>query len=74
MTFVFFSFIHISTNDQISFLFMVEYCFIYIYTTYSLSIHLLRTFWLLPCPGCCKQCCNEHWGKCVFLNYDFVRA
>ena len=17
---------------------------------------------LLPCPGCCKQCCSEHWG------------
>ena len=21
---------------------------------------------LLPCPGCCKQCCNEHWGVCIF--------
>ena len=20
---------------------------------------------LLPCPGCCKQCCDEHWGTRV---------
>ena len=26
------------------------------------------TFKLLPCPGYCKQCCNEQWGACVFLN------
>ena len=22
---------------------------------------------MLPCPGCCKQCYNEHWGACVFV-------
>ena len=40
MTFVFFSFIHISTNDQISFLFMVEYCFIYIYIPHILYLFI----------------------------------
>ena len=25
------------------------------------------TFRLLPCPGYCKQCCNEHWGAWIFL-------
>ena len=29
---------------------------------------------LLPCPSCCKQCCNEHCGMCVFFNYDFLSA
>ena len=23
---------------------------------------------MLPCPGYCKQCCNEHWGTCVSFN------
>ena len=26
---------------------------------------------LLPCLGYCKQCCYEHWGACIFLNYCF---
>ena len=29
---------------------------------------------LLPCPDYCKQCCNEHWGTCMFLNYGFLRV
>ena len=32
------------------------------------------TFRLLPRPGYCKQCCNEHWGACVFLNYGFLKV
>ena len=24
---------------------------------------------LLPCPGCYKQCCDEHWGVCVPFNH-----
>ena len=28
-------------------------------------------FRLLPWPGHCKQCCNDHWGACAFLNYGF---
>ena len=27
---------------------------------------------LLPCPGCYKQCCDEHWGTCVSLNSSFL--
>ena len=29
------------------------------------------TFGLLPCPGYCRQCCNEHWGTWIFWNYGF---
>ena len=29
------------------------------------------TFRLLPCPGYYKQCCSEHWGTYISLNYDF---
>ena len=24
--------------------------------------------------SCCKQCCNEHWGTCIFFNYGFLRV
>ena len=40
--------------------------------------HLLYPFvcqWafrLLPWPGSCKECCNEHWSACVLLNYGFL--
>ena len=27
-----------------------------------------RTSRLLPCPGYCKQCCNEHWGTHVLKS------
>ena len=27
---------------------------------------------LLPCPGYCKQCCDEHWGICVSFNSGFL--
>ena len=45
---------------------------LYICTTTSLSIRLSMGIRLLPWPGYCKQCCNEHWGACVFLNYGFL--
>ena len=35
-----------------------------------LSIHHW-TSRLLPCPGCCKQCSNEHWDAYVFEKCDF---
>ena len=49
---------------------MAQFCFflwlsnvpVYICTIYSLSILRWWTFRLLPCPGCCKQCCNEYQG------------
>ena len=30
------------------------------------------TFWLLPCPGYYKQCCDEHWGTRVYFNSGFL--
>ena len=30
------------------------------------------TFMLFPRLGCCGQCCYEHRGACIFLNYSFV--
>ena len=29
-------------------------------------------FRLLPCLGCCKQCCNELWGACMLLVHVFL--
>ena len=29
-------------------------------------------FRLLPCLGCCKQCCHERWGACIVLNHNFL--
>ena len=29
------------------------------------------TFRLFPCFGYCKQCCNEHWGTCIFSGTCF---
>ena len=26
----------------------------------------------LPHPRYCKQCCNEHWGTCVFFSFGFL--
>ena len=55
------------------------YIYIYIYIHIYIS-HLLKPivcWWalgLFPCLGYCKQCCSEHWGACVFLNYGFLRV
>ena len=27
---------------------------------------------MLPCPGYCKQCCDEHWGTRVSFNSGFL--
>ena len=27
---------------------------------------------LLPCPGYCTQCCDEHWGTCVSFSSGFL--
>ena len=43
-------------------------------TTAFLSIHLLMTSRLLPCPGYYKQCCDEHWGTHVSFNSGFLRC
>ena len=31
-----------------------------------------RTSRLLPCPGYCKQCCDEHWGTHISFNSGFL--
>ena len=39
------------------------------------SFHLFvcqQTSRLLPYPGYCKQCCNEHWGAHVSFNSGFL--
>ena len=53
---------------------MIFYIYIYIKSIYLSISQLLypRTSRLLPCPGYRKQCCSEHWGTCVFLNYGFL--
>ena len=37
-----------------------------------LSIRLPMDITLFPCPGYCKQCCNEHWGTHVSFNSGFL--
>ena len=69
--------IHISTNDPTLFLFMAEYYYSIVYTYHILFIHSsFMNIILLPCPGYCKQSCNEHWiaFTCFFffLNYGFL--
>ena len=39
-------------------------------TTSSLSHAHLGCF---HCLSYCKQCCNEHWGACMFSNYGFLQ-
>ena len=29
---------------------------------------------LLPCPGYCKYCCNEHWGTCYLSELWFSQG
>ena len=46
--------------------------FHYIYVPYLLyPFPCWWTFRLLPCLGCCKQCCYEHWGTPIFSNQCF---
>ena len=42
--------------------------------TSSLSIHLLMTFRLLPCPGYCKYCCYLNIIKAIYdkLTAKFI--
>jgi hypothetical protein len=47
-------------SGRISFLFKVEYYSLFIYSTISSSVHPSVTFSLLPYPGYCKFCWNEH--------------
>ena len=44
----------------------------YICTTLSYPFVCRWTSRLLPCPGYCKQYCDEHWGTCVSFNSGFL--
>ena len=42
---------------------------IYIYIThFHYPFFYQWTFMLLPCLGCCKYCCRERWGACIFFQ------
>ena len=44
-----------------------------VYMYHSFLIHSsARASRLLPCPGYCKQCCDEHWGTRVSFNFGFL--
>ena len=66
-----------STSLQIT-----QFCFFYGWVTFHCIYvpHLLYPFicqWplrMLPCPGYCKQSCNEHFGTWLFLNYGLLRV
>ena len=43
----------------------------YVYTTHLLYPFLCWwTFSLFPCPGYCKQYCNEHWGASILWSHE----
>ena len=65
------SFIHLIRTDSNAFFLIAELC---VCTTAFLSVHLLFicSSRLLPCPGYCKQFCDEHWGICVSFNSGFL--
>ena len=47
---------------------------VYIYISPHLYPFICRcTLRLFLCLGCCKQCCYEHWGACIFSNYVFLK-
>ena len=64
--------IHIDANGIVSFyVWVIFHC---IYAPDLLHPFLCQgTFRLLPCFGNYKQCCNEHWGACIFSKYDFLQ-
>ena len=67
--------IHVAENGVILFFFMAEYySIVYIKYVPHLFYPFLSwwTFSLFPSPGYCKQCCNEHWGASIFLNFGYL--
>ena len=64
--------IHVAANSIISFLLWLSSIPLCIDTTSFLSIHLLTGIRVFPYFDYCEQCCYEHRGACVFLNYSFI--
>ena len=57
------------------FLYIYIYIYIYIHTymiPYLYSFICWWTFRLFPLLGYCEECCYEHRGAWIFLNYSFV--
>ena len=66
-------FIHLIRTDSNVFHFIDELIFDCIHTPqlpYSFICWWISR--LLPCSGCYKQCCNEHWGIRVSFNSGFL--
>ena len=67
------SFIHLIRIDLNVFFFNGWVIFHYVYVP-QLSYPFV-CWWmsrLFPCPGYCKQCCNEHWGTRVSFDFGFL--
>ena len=50
--------------------------YIYTHTPPPHLLYPLLCWWtsrLLPWLDYCKQCCSEHWGACVFVDYSFLQ-
>ena len=64
-----------STSIQLTYIhsFYGQVIFHYVYIPQLLYPFICQwTSRLFPCPGYCKECGNEHWSTCVFLNYGFL--
>ena len=60
--------LHVGARGIISFFLWLNNSLLYVF----LLVICQWTVKLLSCPGYCKQCCYEHWGTFIFLNYDFL--
>ena len=67
--------IHVSANGIVSFFFngwVIIHC---IYVPHLLYPFLCWwTFRFLPCPGYCKQCCNEHLSVRILSDHVFLQV
>ena len=64
--------IHLTKTDPNVLLFVAECCTI-VCTCHNVCTHsFVDGHQLLPCPGCCKQRCREHWDTRVVLCFSQV--
>ena len=66
-------FFHLTATDSYLFHFILSNIPLCIRTTASYPFIYQWTPWLLPRPGYCKRCCNEHCGTCAFWILVFPR-